>query len=65
MPFFYYYDPYYWMILIPAMLIALVAQIRVSATFRRYSRLPASRGTDRSTGGGGGASVPTAYTTWP
>ena len=35
MPFFYYYDPYYWMILIPAMLIALVAQIRVSATFRR------------------------------
>ena len=44
MPFFYYYDPYYWMILIPAMLIALVAQIRVSATFRRYSRLPASRG---------------------
>ena len=44
MPFFYYYDPYYWMILVPAMLIALVAQIRVSATFRRYSRLPASRG---------------------
>ena len=24
MPFFYYYDPYYWMILVPAMLIALL-----------------------------------------
>ena len=27
MPFFYYYDPYYWMILVPAMLIALLAQL--------------------------------------
>lgn len=29
MPFFYYYDPYYWMILVPAMLIALLAQLNV------------------------------------
>ena len=47
MPFFYYYDPYYWMILVPAMLIALLAQLNVSSTFNRYSRmagaLPAPR----------------------
>jgi len=44
MPFFYSYDPYYWMILVPAMLIALVAQIRVSTTFKRYSRVASGRG---------------------
>ena len=30
MPFLYYYDPYYWMILVPAMLIALLAPLNVS-----------------------------------
>lgn len=44
MPFFYYYDPYYWMILVPAMLVALVAQIRVSSTFNRFSRVASRRG---------------------
>ena len=44
MPFFYYYDPYYWMILVPAMLIALLAQLNVSATFNRYSRVASRRG---------------------
>ena len=44
MPFFYYYDPYYWMILVPAMLIALLAQLNVSATFNRYSRISSARG---------------------
>lgn len=44
MPFFYYYDPYYWMILVPAMLIALVAQINVSSTFNRYSKVASRRG---------------------
>lgn len=44
MPFFYYYDPYYWLILVPAMLIALLAQINVSTTFNRYSRVPSVRG---------------------
>ncbi len=44
MPFFYYYDPYYWMILVPAMLVALVAQIRVSSSFRRWSGVGTARG---------------------
>ena len=44
MPFFYYYDPYYWMLLVPAMLIALLAQLNVSSTFNRYSRVAGRRG---------------------
>ena len=44
MPFFYYYDPYYWMILVPAMLIALLAQLNVSSTFNRYARVASRRG---------------------
>ena len=44
MPFFYYYAPYYWMILVPAMLIALLAQLNVSSTFNRYSRMASRRG---------------------
>ena len=44
MPFFYYFDTYYWIILVPAMLIALLAQINVSSTFNRYSRIASRRG---------------------
>lgn len=44
MPFFYYFDAYYWIILVPAMLIALLAQINVSSTFNRYSRIASRRG---------------------
>ena len=44
MPFFYYFDTYYWIILVPAMLIALLAQINVSSTFDRYSRIASRRG---------------------
>ena len=44
MPFFYYYDPYYWMILLPAMLIALLAQLNVSVTFHRYAKCMCRRG---------------------
>lgn len=44
MPFFYYVDPYYWMLLVPAMLIAAWAQVRVNSTFRRYSTVYARRG---------------------
>ena len=44
MPFFYYYDPYYWMILVPAMLIALLAQLNVTSTFYRYARVASRRG---------------------
>ncbi len=54
MPFFYYYDPYYWMILVPAMLIALLAQLNVSSTFNRYSRMASRRGLPRP---GGGSSI--------
>jgi Zn-dependent membrane protease YugP len=42
--FFYGYDPYYWMILVPAMLIALFAQLKVSSTFNRYDRVRSARG---------------------
>lgn len=44
MPFFYHTDIYYWVILVPAMLIAVVAQIRVSTTFNRWSKVASSRG---------------------
>ena len=44
MPFFYYFDTYYWIVLVPAMLIALLAQINVSSTFNRYSRIASRRG---------------------
>ena len=44
MPFFYYFDSYYWIILMPAFLIALLAQINVSATFNRYARVAGHRG---------------------
>ena len=44
MPYFFYgYDPYYWMILVPAMLIALFAQLKVSSTFNRYDRVRSAR----------------------
>lgn len=36
---FWYIDPYYFMLIVPAMLIALLAQARVSSTFNRYSRV--------------------------
>lgn len=44
MPFFYYFDPYYWIILAPAFLLALLAQVNVSSTFNRYSRVASRRG---------------------
>lgn len=44
MYFFNYFDPYYWMILVPAFLIALLAQLNVSSTFNRYSQVASRRG---------------------
>lgn len=44
MPFFYYYDWTYWAVLLPAILIALFAQLKVSSTFNRYSKVASSRG---------------------
>ena len=41
---FWYYDPYYFLLIVPAMLIALIAQARVSSTFSRYSRVYSHRG---------------------
>ena len=38
MPFFYLPDRYYILLVIPAMLIALWAQMRVKSTFAKYSR---------------------------
>ena len=58
MPFFYYYDPYYWMILVPAMLIALLAQLNVSSTFNRYSRMASRPGLYRRPGGGSSIAGP-------
>lgn len=43
MPFFYGYDPTF-VILIPALILALYAQARVQSTFERYSRVAASSG---------------------
>lgn len=40
----FYYDPYYWMLLLPAIAIAAIAQWKVSATFRRYSGVRSARG---------------------
>ena len=38
---FYYYDPTYWLILIGA-IVALYAQIKVSTTYSKWSKVPSS-----------------------
>lgn len=43
MPYF-YMDPYYILLVIPAFLFGLYAQFRVKSTFKRYSRVHNSRG---------------------
>ncbi len=43
MPFAYWYDPT-WLILIPAVILAIYAQVRVSSTFNRYSQIMSERG---------------------
>lgn len=42
MPFF-YFDPLYILIVVPAMLLGLFAQLNVNRTFKKYSRMPNSR----------------------
>lgn len=42
--FFYYFDRYYWILIVPAMLFAMWAQMRVSSTFNRYSKVGSARG---------------------
>ena len=40
----FFYDSYYWTILLPVLLLAMVAQARVSSTFHRYQQVPNRRG---------------------
>lgn len=42
--FFYWMDRYYLFLVIPAMLVAVLAQIQVSSTFSRYQRVHSRRG---------------------
>ena len=38
---FYYYDPTYWLIILGA-IVALYAQIKVSTTYSKWSKVPSS-----------------------
>lgn len=40
----FYIDSYYLLLIVPALIICTIAQIRVSTTFSRYSSLPSRRG---------------------
>ena len=42
--FFYYFDRYYWILIVPAMIFAMWAQMRVSSTFNRSSKVGSARG---------------------
>lgn len=42
--FFYYFDRYYWILIVPAMLFAIWAQSKVKSTYQKYSRVYSSRG---------------------
>lgn len=43
MPYF-YFDYYYLILVVPALMLALWAQVQVKTTYRKYSRVPNSRG---------------------
>lgn len=43
MPYF-YFDYYYLILVVPALLLAILAQVQVKTTYRKYSRVPNSRG---------------------
>ena len=34
--FYYYFDRYYWILIVPAMLFAMWAQTKVNSTYNRY-----------------------------
>lgn len=42
--FFYYFDRYYWILIVPAMFFAMWAQMKVSSTYNRYSKVGSARG---------------------
>ena len=41
---YFYYDTIYWIIMIPILILSVYAQIKVSSSFKRYSRERSSRG---------------------
>ena len=41
---FFHFDPYYFLLVVPALLLAMVAQARVSSTFSKYNKVRASSG---------------------
>ena len=41
---FYRIDPYYLMLVLPAIILAMIAQGKVSSTFRKYSAFRTSQG---------------------
>ena len=45
MPYYYYYgfDPYYLLLILPAFIISLIAQFKVKSTFAKYSRMNSAR----------------------
>ena len=42
--FYYYFDRYYWILIVPAMLFAMWAQTKVNSTYNRYNRVYSARG---------------------
>lgn len=44
MPFYYYFDIWYIVLIIPALIFGIWAQNQVSSNFNKYSRVPTSRG---------------------
>ncbi len=40
----YYFDYTYFLYIVPALIVTMIAQIRVNSAFRRYSRVPTMRG---------------------
>ena len=40
---YFYYDPFYMMVLLPVLLITVYAQLKVNSSFKRYSKITNSR----------------------
>ena len=39
MPFYFYFDSYYLLLVVPAIILSLIAQVKVKSTFSKYSRV--------------------------
>lgn len=44
MPYVFYSDAVYWIVLIPVLALSVYAQIKVSSSFKKYSQVPSRRG---------------------